>query len=236
MFRRNFLFLAILAAATVGPFAMFNDDLGGNLKKKWNDWTSAKKVTATDKKEIDLSPAGLTNETFNPVDANDAHPSKQIALHEVIRFDVDPRWVMDRWPRVTTTLADSELEGMRVLLVTGTEIDDMTGSLTYYFNKDHQVQRVTLHGHTGDERKLAALLTKHFGFRRQASLGAGLYLQRWNGKPTGVLHVTHAPVVRAGAPHSRLKVMLEINRPSAYYKISDAAKKLLENDKQARRW
>ncbi len=59
MFRRSFLLLAILAAATVGPYAMFSDNLGGNLKKKWTAWTSGKKKTATVNQEFDLSPTGL---------------------------------------------------------------------------------------------------------------------------------------------------------------------------------
>ena len=48
---------------------------------------------------------------------------------------------MRRWPRVTT-VPQFALAGLRVPLVTGTQIDDLAGSLTYYFDRTDQVQRI----------------------------------------------------------------------------------------------
>ena len=79
------------------------------------------------------------------------------SLAEVLRFDVSPRWVTDRWPRVSTVHVQPDLEGLRVPLVTGTMASDLLGSLTYYFDRQQRVRRITLHGHTGDERMLVTL-------------------------------------------------------------------------------
>jgi hypothetical protein len=157
-------------------------------------------------------------------------------LAEVLRFDVSPQWVMSRWSRISTVLADLELEGLRVPLVTGTTTDDLAGSLTYYFDKQHQVQRITFHGYTGDERKLAALVAQRYQLKPVQSLNAALYLAKWNGTPMSALRVALAPVVRADSPNTRLEVMLEINRPRAYYGLSPEFKELLEREQQVQRW
>jgi uncharacterized protein DUF6690 len=143
---------------------------------------------------------------------------------------------MSRWSRVSTVLADFDLEGLRVPLVSGTNLDDLAGSLTYYFDKQHHVQRITFHGYTGDERKLADLASRQFYLKPVQSLHAALLLSKWNGEPTSVLRVTLASVVRADSPNTRLEVMLEINRPSANYRLSPEMKDLLERDRLAGRW
>ncbi len=85
-------------------------------------------------------------------------------LGEVLRFDISPQWVMARWPRVTASLAELDLQGYRVPLVTGTRQDDLAGSLTYYFDKEHRVVRIAFRGTTGDPRRIIALATTRFNF------------------------------------------------------------------------
>jgi len=53
-----------------------------------------------------------------------------IRMEEVFRFDVTKEWVYGRWPRKSTALAHADLFGVRVPLVTGTNIDDVAGALT----------------------------------------------------------------------------------------------------------
>ena len=157
-------------------------------------------------------------------------------LGEVLRFDVTPFWVMQRWPRVTTQLASLDLEGYRVPLVTGTQFYDLAGSLTYYFDKQHAVQRITFHGYTGDEAKLVDLMTKKCGMRPEPTLGRGLYLTKWSGKPKSALRVKHGPVVSADAPRSQLEVELELNRPGRGYKLSDSFSQSLAEERRCGRW
>ena len=246
MFGRSFLLLAILAAAVGVPNWTTGKDLSTTVKDAWR-WL---KGEAREDGQIELTPqlggkVGSLQSTPvaggpAPIAVSDVNPSRPLLegvpvqdLAEVLRFDVDPRWVMGRWSRVSTGLADLKLDGLRVPLVTGTSLGDLAGSLTYYFDQEHRVRRITFQGHTGDERKLVAVLTGHYGFRPEPGLGAGLYLVKWNGRPTSALRVRHAPVIRAGAPHSRLDVILEINRPGRNYRLSEAFQKTLDEDHQA---
>jgi len=68
---------------------------------------------------------------------------------------------------------DYELHGLRVALITGTNSWDLHGSLTYYFDTSHRVQRITFRGWSGDATKLITLLTQKYGFRQQQTHWAG---------------------------------------------------------------
>jgi hypothetical protein len=137
-----------------------------------------------------------------------------VELHEAIRFDVTTAWVLGRWPRVSAGLAELEMHGYRVPLVTGTRPDDLAGSLTYYFNRDQRIARITFHGSTGDARKLVALLATRFGFIRVLTDDASLFLYevKENGKPISELRIKPAKIVRADSPHSRFEVSLRMSR------------------------
>ena len=128
------------------------------------------------------------------------------------------------------------VDGLRVALVTGTNIEDVAGSLTYYFDHQQQLRRITFDGLTGDDRKLVNLVSQQFNLRSEPALGAGLYLARWNGQPTGVLRISHAPVIRVQRPHERLEVMLELNKPSIGYGLSTYAQQTLHLDHLTNRW
>ena len=136
-------------------------------------------------------------------------------LGEVLRFDGSPEWVMARWPRVTAGLAELELQGYRVPLVSGTSQDDLAGSLTYYFDKDRHTARIIFHGTTGDPRKLVSLVTSRYHFQpeKTADPGLSLFQVKWNGKPHSELRIRPARVVRANQPHARFEVDLAIRRP-----------------------
>lgn len=155
---------------------------------------------------------------------------------EVFRFDIQPKWVFSRWPRVTTVLADQALEGLRVPLVSGRNADDISGSLTYYFDHQKTLQRISFVGYTGDERRLARMVVESYGMKPVPSLHAGLFMLSWNGTPRSVLRLTHQPVVRSSDTNRRLEVMLEINRPRAYYGLSREFKDLLDQDRANAKW
>jgi hypothetical protein len=157
-------------------------------------------------------------------------------LGEVLRFDVSPDWVTGRWPRVTTVLAEQGLEGLRVPLVTGTDIGDLAGSLTYYFDRYHRVQRLAFDGYTGDERRLLAVIVQHYGLQPEPTLDAAMYVARWNGRPSSVVRISRAPIITHDSPHSQLHVMLELNRPSHEYGLSPEFVQILERDRNTRRW
>jgi hypothetical protein len=157
-------------------------------------------------------------------------------VREVLRFDITPRWVLNRFSRVSTVLADLELEGLRVPIVTGTRADDLAGTLTYYFDRSDKLQRVTIHGFTGDPNRLIGTMTQNYGLASEPSLEAGVYTKRWNGRPTNFLRLTHAPVVYADAVHQKYTVFLELNQPDLAYGISAEARRIVESDHHSGRW
>tara|TARA_R110002049_G_scaffold2750_2_gene21550 strand:+ start:364848 stop:365672 length:825 start_codon:yes stop_codon:yes gene_type:complete len=157
-------------------------------------------------------------------------------LREVLRFDITPDWVINRFARVSTVLADLNLEGLRVPIVTGTRADDMAGTLTYYFDRRGTLQRLTIHGFTGHPAKLVGTMTQFYGLQTEPSLEAGVYTRRWNGLPVHFLRLTHAPVVYSDAVHQKYTVFMELNQPNLAYGISDEAKRIVISDRGSGRW
>jgi len=138
-------------------------------------------------------------------------------LGELLRFDVNPGWILQRWPRVSTGLSYMQLQGYRVLMVTGTKDTDLAGSLTYYFNAQQKVQRITFHGATGDPQLLIRLLTSRHAFARRLTNDPGLVVfeaPQEDGRRTSLLKLTSVGVVKSSDPRRRLKVELAMERPS----------------------
>lgn len=140
-----------------------------------------------------------------------------IHLEEVFRFDITKEWVFSRWPRKSTVPAEDSLIGIRVPLVSGTAVDDLAGSLTYYFNAAGQVQHIAFRGRTGDPQRLIRLIAGRFGLSPQetATPGEQIYQTRWNGRPQSELRVRTAAVVWSSSPHSTFDVELALERPGS---------------------
>jgi hypothetical protein len=230
--KKKWLFIPVLLAAVGVPYAVVDGKLGKLISSAGEAKSSAA-----------LPLHGEHPAQFNIAGSpQSAAPAARLEgpvvndLAEVIRFDITPRWVGQYWSRVSTVTAELELEGLRVPLVTGSRPDDLAGSLTYYFDRHHTLQRLTFHGTTGDERRLLALLGKVYSFKEQPSLGGGMYVTTWSGKPTSVLRVSYAPIVRAAEFNSQREIALEINRPGEFTKLSEEMKQLVERDHHVRRW
>ena len=143
------------------------------------------------------------------------HP-KSIPLEEIFRFDLTIRAVLARWPRVSTSLADLQLQGYRVPLVTGPAETDLAGALTYYFNSYQQLQRITFQGTTGEGRQLVEFLASRYGFQRRLTNDPSLFVYevpRLGGPPQSILRLKLAPTLKADMPHQRFDVWLVIERP-----------------------
>ena len=157
-------------------------------------------------------------------------------LREVMRFDINPEWVFSRFSRVSTVLAELRMEGFRVPIVTGTKATDLAGTLSYYFDPNGKVQRIMLHGFTGDPSRLGETLSQHFQLQREPSLEAGVFVRRWNDRPVHFMRVTHAPVVYSNAVHQKYTVFVELNDPNLAFGISDEAKRVVDSDHYSGRW
>jgi hypothetical protein len=160
--------------------------------------------------------------------ANGARPSPASVpvthLGEVFRFDIQPRWLMGRWARVSTVTPELELRGYRVALVTGTTERDLAGALTYYFDPQQQVRRITFVGATGDPGHLAAFLAQRYGLARVIAPDPGVHLYQVHrdGKVQSELAIRPNPVVEADQPHTRYTVELSLTRPSSFRMFSQA--------------
>jgi hypothetical protein len=250
MFNRKYVLPLVVATAAGGPYLLMEENVSQSAFQALDHAITADETTAmpgptpvsASRGDVPLphfrSEFGIGANAQNPRATLDANLVGPPVAHfaEILRFDITPDWIAARWPRVTATLAEQGLEGMRVPAVTGTNVDDLAGSLTYYFNQYHQLQRLTFEGYTGDERKLVGVATESYGLQPEPTLDAGMYVARWNGQPSSILRVARAPIMTHDSPHSRLHVLLELNRPSMEYGLSPQAVALIERDRNSRRW
>lgn len=134
---------------------------------------------------------------------------------DVFRFDVTVGWITSRWARVSTAPRDGGLQGYRVALVSGTQLDDAAGALTYYFNAQHECVRVDFRGSTGDVRRLVATLEAMYGFRLTPTSDHGVHLYRaeYRDQLEGELRITTADVVTTARPRERYRVQLTLEKP-----------------------
>jgi hypothetical protein len=139
------------------------------------------------------------------------------SLGEVLRMDVSKEWVYQRWPRKSTALAELDLFGVRVPLVSGTQLYDIAGSLTYFFGADGRVKRISFRGRTGDTTQLAGLVHQRFGLVAQPTPIAGeqLLQVRRDEEVLSELRTRPAPVLWASSPHDSFTVELELQDPAA---------------------
>jgi hypothetical protein len=210
MFKR-LLFLSVMSAAVGVPY----------LASTSSDWLGKSGSSTAAKTSPSVAPSNSTshNGMLQPgplakQPAVEGHGANDLA--EVIQFEGSPAWVMSRWPRVTAGLAELDLQGYRVALVSGTTPDAIAGSLTYYFDKNQRVAYINFRGTTGDPRKLVSLVTSRYNFTPQQTTDPALHLYqaKWNGKPISELRVRSARVLRADQPNTRYEVDLAMKRPS----------------------
>ena len=217
MFKKILFIGILLAVAFSGPVTLFRaTDFWRNLH--WGG--------SADKSAANAAVPSGAQKSGDPLDEPflaASHPAAisvegapAPALAEVLRFDVSPTWVLQRWPRVSTDLAILQLHGYRVPLVTGTNPSDVAGSLTYYFNPSQQVQQITLRATTGDPRAIISFLNERYGYvRRPCNDPSRLIYETVSssGKKTGSMIIQSAPVVRADRPYQRYALDLTIDRP-----------------------
>ena len=157
-------------------------------------------------------------------------------LREVLRFDIVPGWLPQRFARVSTVTSNVQMDGLRVPLITGTQPKDIAGTLTYYFDASQTLKRINLHGLTGDPSQLVNLMVQYYQLNPEQSLGGKLYTTRWNNRITSVMQIAPAPIIYAGADHSKYIIFLELNQPSNQYGLSNEASEILRTSEATQRW
>lgn len=225
-FKNTVLGAGVLALAAGGPITFYSaSDYASGLKKSWFSSQPAATVTASPHASGgspsatgstgmgEMHPA-MGDAAAAPGTAFDTQPMPSLA--EVLRFDVTVEWVLQRWPRVSTGLNYMQLQGYRVPLVTGGSITDVAGALTYYFNAQQRVDRITLRGTTGDPQVLVSLLAGRHHFARRLTNNPGLLIYEVvdsKNQPLGSCKIRSAAVIKANKPYTRFEFDLVMDRP-----------------------
>src|SRR5262249_2517022 len=129
---------------------------------------------------------------------------------EVCRFDRSPRAITQKWSRVSTGLSDPRLQGYRVPLTTGTSETDLAGSLTYYFDGQPKMRRITFLGTTGNPQRLIEFLMRQYGFKRRQSGNAGITAYGVRYPYSGLLQIVPAEVIDKHLSSTNYQVQLSI--------------------------
>jgi uncharacterized protein DUF6690 len=229
LFRLLFLLLKhgfFVGAVALTPFLAFRaGDVWPDVKSRIS--TAISSIRSTDKSS---SPAPSTvSSTVSSTGPKNYLAKKPIAggqsgdhsaiyqMEQVFQFNINPSWIMNRWPRVSTGMAQLQLQGYRVSLVTGTLPSDLAGSLTYYYNPKQVLEKITFSGTTGDASRLIQILTKQYGFARRLTNDGGVYLYQTaddKGQVQSVLKVRSTGVIKREDRHSRYQVDLMLRRPA----------------------
>ncbi len=218
-FKKIFLYGAGFVLAVTGPISLFTtSDMLAGVKRSWFGGSGAS--AAAKSGNTGTTSAGYPSQLSAAIPAAASRSSESNlptpSMAEAFNFDVTIDWVMHRWPRVSTGLAQVQLQGYRVPLITGTGPTDLAGSLTYYFNNHQQVGRITFHGVTGDASALVALLSSRYQFTRRLTNDAGMILYEAvdaSNQSLGEARIRSSSVINANQPRSRFVVDLTMNRP-----------------------
>lgn len=216
MFKKHgFLFLAVpLVAAIGGPLAYFKLIDSGKAPAAATLGSAPAAAASSNGAAADsTAPA-----TALAVAGSSAAPSSNVKLHDaasVFSFEITPEWILSHWPSVSTGLAQLQLEGYRVPLVTGTGQQDLAGALTYYFDARQKLQRINFVGVSGDPRQFIGLLATRFHMTRRLTSDPGLVV--YEGAPAGRgpisgLQVRVAPL-EPGDSYRRYEIEVSLERP-----------------------
>jgi hypothetical protein len=232
MFTRSVMVPTLLVASVGVPYAVTHSP-------EWDlDWNSISKSklasyfesNSEDKKPPTIQPAEIPGPSgiLPPLKLQQSETSiyrvssplegqPTMTLAEVLRMDVTKEWVYGRWPRKSTGLASLNDFGVRVPLVTGTRITDLAGSLTYHFDAQGHVTKISFQGRTGDTTELVTLLVKRYQLIRQPSTitGSQLFQLRRGNDIISELRTQPAAVLWSSSPHNSFDVELELQRPNA---------------------
>jgi hypothetical protein len=203
MISRPMLFVGVLVAAVVVPYLLLDENLAQGARGAWNSLIGNREPENDETDETQLA----ASVNYSPV--------SKPPIEQLFRFDVTPQWVTSRWPQVSTVVGHPQQLGMRVPLVSGTRSDDIAGSLTYYFDQHHRLQRITFTGLTGDPRRLLAAVVLPYGLQSQPTTAAARYIAGDPQQPTSEVVVGHLPLNGAGADCARAEVAVDLHRTAA---------------------
>ncbi|MEM6656204.1 MAG: DUF6690 family protein, partial [Planctomycetota bacterium] len=214
---RPVLLTGMLGAAVAGPM------VATNLPPEWQGQPSPGHVTQSVVASNDF-PIAPTTPPATQLQHNGSLIYRSpaplegsfVSIGDALRLDVSRQWVYARWARKSTGLADPELFGVRAPLVTGSQMHDIAGAVSYYFDGNGVVQRLRFHGRTADTTQLVSLVQQRFGMSPQpAGPGEQLYQVQSRRGVESELRTRPEAVLWGTSPHTSFVVDLEVNRPGS---------------------
>lgn len=153
-------------------------------------------------------------------------------LREIIRFDVSPQWVQQRWSPATALDRDDDgYYGFRVPLESGPTVGQVNGALTYFFDIQGKVQRIQFVGSAANTSPLLSLLVTYFRFEPVTDR-VGLYAPIHKNAARGMFRFGDASPsvgnegVKPGFPATQTEVAFEINSTQGRYTLSEAFRRI----------
>ncbi|HBO43383.1 MAG TPA: hypothetical protein DD670_05525 [Planctomycetaceae bacterium] len=213
MLLKLFFRTAVLAAAVIGPMLFYSvSDIWASAKSAVSTLTGGGNQDQSGASSV--APPMVSSQAMSNLPPLEGPEVGDFG--EVFRFDATVPWIMSRWSRVSTGMAQLQLHGYRVPLVTGTRPDDLAGALTYYYGPDQRVRKITFNGTTGDAGRLVHFLASRYGFQRRLANDGGLFVYEVpneKGDIHSVLRIRSTGIVRADQPNQRFHVDLVIEPP-----------------------
>lgn len=140
-----------------------------------------------------------------------------VPIESLLTFEVTPDWIGRNWSRVTTRLAELDLQGWRVPV--SFDQPSFIGSITYYFDQQRRVQRILVHGYTADATNMVQLATTRYGMQRVPNTMNDLFAASVRGQLVGGLQVIYTPILKSDM-QKRCEVLMELNRQQTRYGMS----------------
>jgi hypothetical protein len=131
---------------------------------------------------------------------------------KIFRFDLTPQTIQQRWTRVSTSVSEEKFQAYRVPLVTGTADNDLAGSLTYYFDRQSNLRRITFLGTTGNPKRIVGYMAKYYGFKQSSGKSGKTVVYRTRSRFTGELSVSPTEAVGLDGGTANFQVVLSLAR------------------------
>ncbi|MCA9174665.1 MAG: hypothetical protein KDB14_09270 [Planctomycetales bacterium] len=223
--RRSLGYLILVAAAFYVPKAFSTGEFTSAMKKLLRTGEARQDgATSLEGERLALGAYGVelhpTSYSGGSPGTGQARPTPPIPapavtrellpLDKFLRFDVTPEWVTTQFERVSV-LPTIGGDAMRVALITGTRVTDLAGSLTYHFDEQQLVQRISLQAVTGDPRPLVQFVEQHYKLKE---LQPDVYISQYNRVVISGLMVQRSRVIQRDRPQGNTTILLELNRPN----------------------
>lgn len=232
---RRVIYLALVLGVLVVPLVLLNSDwreaamrggsdILGKLVSLPGQLFSSSEPAAEDDNTLPLSPLAEQMEhlTRRFHDRN----GKLGRFSQVLACGAARNDMMRELKGFTTVTDDKGQQGVRVALVTGDQLDDLAGSLTYWFDHRGRTCRIQFEGVTGDPGRLTSYVMRAQRMSPRGVPVNALFVRDGRAGPRHVLHISRPRVVNLKTLYGRYQVALELNISGQ--QLSPGSMKLLE--------